>query len=105
MAASSVDSFAIVCLFPQSHCRYLTSHALEHGKCVADCGDDKIIETEILWNAPMHSWLGTAEEAVEFLVILAKQYYNLGLTGQFCQITALGPVLSIIRWLFRALRG
>ena len=49
---------------------------------MADCGDNKVIETEILWNAPMHSWLGTAEEAVEFLVILAKQYYNLGLTGQ-----------------------
>lgn len=35
----------------------------------------------VLWNAPLHSWTGTASEAVDLLVPLARRVRQLGLVG------------------------
>ncbi len=39
------------------------------------------LDVEILWNAPVHSWTGVAEEAVDFVVPLANHIPRLGLAG------------------------
>ena len=35
----------------------------------------------MLWNAPLHSWSGTASEAMDFIVPLVAELPHLGLVG------------------------
>ena len=52
------------------------------GPCDGLCsGGGELLLTSVLWNAPVHSWTGVAEEAVDFLVPLAAKVPHLALTG------------------------
>lgn len=42
-----------------------------------------VAESEVLWNAPLHSWTGVAAEAVEYLMPLSAVLPNLGLVGGY----------------------
>eukprot|EP00041_Stephanoeca_diplocostata_P037284 m.1402026 g.1402026 ORF g.1402026 m.1402026 type:complete len:549 (+) comp25009_c0_seq26:146-1792(+) len=39
----------------------------------------------VLWNAPMHSWTGTASEAIDFVVPLSSVLPNLALVGGYSE--------------------
>eukprot|EP00040_Diaphanoeca_grandis_P008129 m.44001 g.44001 ORF g.44001 m.44001 type:complete len:487 (+) comp19547_c0_seq1:158-1618(+) len=54
-------------------------------KCEAPCVTSPTgrLESQVLWNAPMHSWTGTASEAVNFVVPLSDTISNLNLVGGY----------------------
>eukprot|EP00051_Salpingoeca_urceolata_P011791 m.146491 g.146491 ORF g.146491 m.146491 type:complete len:480 (+) comp17255_c0_seq1:213-1652(+) len=43
------------------------------------------LRTELLWNAPLHSWQGVSSEAVDFLVPLSALLPNLALVGGWAE--------------------